>query len=343
MNSSKISLDDWLTSNKIPFRKDYEIKYSSWIKAGGTIKNFITPEDISSCKKIIEYFCKNNFEYYILGNQSNVIIRDGYINTPIISTNKLNKLNITEVDKGINIYCESGVPIPRFSKNIIKKGYTGAEGLLGIPGSIGGGICMNASSYGSEVTSYLSNVCVIDEKGLEINLNKDELKLGWRNSLIKNKKYLVIYANFFIPKDKYIGENLTSQNSIKIINHRKNFQENDLPNLGSIFATKDIYKDLSKKNFLFFLLYVFYKISSVYYFNFNQKKLSIFRKNFIKIYLKFLNLDKFEKFSSSSRTLNCLVNRGSNSSTEAINFLKKFKIKTKNCLNLENIILDEIN
>ena len=131
----------------------------------------------------------------------------------------------------------------------------------------------------SEVTSYLSNVCVIDEKGLEINLNKDELKLGWRNSLIKNKKYLVIYSNFFIPKYKYIGENLTSQNSIKIINHRKNFQENDLPNLGSIFATKDIYKDLSKKNFLFFLLYVFYKISSVYYFNFNQKKLSIFRKN----------------------------------------------------------------
>ena len=54
-----------------------------------------------------------------------------------------------------------------------------------------------------EVTSYLSNVCVIDEKGLEINLNKDELKLGWRNSLIKNKKYLVIYANFFYSKDKY--------------------------------------------------------------------------------------------------------------------------------------------
>ena len=97
-----------------------------------------------------------------------------------------------------------------------------------------------------------------------------------------------------------------------------------MPNLGSIFATKDIYKDLSKKNFLF-LLYVFYKISSVYYFNFNQKKLSIFRKNFIKIYLKFLNLDKFEKFSSSSRTLNCLVNRGSNSSTEAINFLKNLR------------------
>ena len=104
----------------------------------------------------------------------------------------------------------AGVPIPRFSKNIIKKGYTGAEGLLGIPGSIGGGICMNASSYESEVTSYLSNVRVINEKGLQINLNKDELKLGWRNSFIKNKKYLIIYANFFIPKDKYKGEKIDS-------------------------------------------------------------------------------------------------------------------------------------
>ena len=132
---------------------------------------------------------------------------------------------------------------------------------------------------------------------------------------------------FFISNKNYIGEKLTKKNSIIIAEHRKTYQESDLPNLGSIFATKNIYKDLSKKNLIFYLFYLIYKILSVYYFNFNKKKIAIFRKNFIKIYLKLLGLEKYENFSSSSKTLNCLVNKGSNSSTEAINFLKQFKKK----------------
>ena len=161
--------------------------------------------------------------------------------------------------------------------------------------------------------------------------------IGNRNTFYKKKADEMGAPNAANPKfsEHLAGNAWSAENCVKSTEGTDDQEDVD--------ATKDIYKDLSKKNFLFFLLYVFYKISSVYYFNFNQKKLSIFRKNFIKIYLKFLNLDKFEKFSSSSRTLNCLVNRGSNSSTEAINFLKKFKIKNKNCLNLENIILDEIN
>ncbi len=335
-------LSEWLDTNKIPYKKNYEIKYYSWIKAGGVIKNYITPETIDQCVNIVKFFKNNNVKFYIFGNQSNLIVRDGIIITPIINLSKMNKISFEENEKGLNIFCDSGVSIPRFSKNIIKRGFTGTEGLVGIPGSIGGGVCMNASSYGNEVCTYLKSVRVIDNYGNLQDLNKEELSLKWRGSIFKENKFLIVYVRFFISKNKYIGEKLTGKNSLKITEHRKTYQESNLPNLGSIFATKNIYKDLSKKNFTFLFVYLIYKILSVYYYNFNKKKIQIFKSNFVKIYLKLLGLNKYENFSSSSKTLNCLVNKGSNSSTEAINFLKQFKRESKNCLNFENIILHEI-
>jgi len=342
MKNKSVFLSEWLDTNKIPYKKNYEIKHYSWIKAGGVIKNYITPETIDQCVNIIKFFKSNNKEFYIFGNQSNLIVRDGVIFTPIINLSKMNKISFEEDEKGLNIVCDSGVSIPRFSKNIIKRGFTGTEGLVGIPGSIGGGVCMNASSYGSEVCTYLKSVRVIDNYGNLQDLNKEELSLKWRGSIFKENKFLIVYVRFLIPKNKYIGEELTGKNSLKITEHRKTYQESNLPNLGSIFATKNIYKDLSKKNFTFFFVYLIYKILSVYYFNFNKKKIQIFKTNFVKIYLKLLGLNKYENFSSSSKTLNCLVNKGSDSSTEAINFLRQFKKESKNCLNFENIILHEI-
>ena len=342
MKNKSVFLSEWLDTNKIPYKKNYEIKHYSWIKAGGVIKNYITPETIDQCVNIIKFFKSNNKEFYIFGNQSNLIVRDGVIFTPIINLSKMNKISFEEDEKGLNIVCDSGVSIPRFSKNIIKRGFTGTEGLVGIPGSIGGGVCMNASSYGSEVCTYLKSVRVIDNYGNLQDLNKEELSLKWRGSIFKENKFLIVYVRFLIPKNKYIGEELTGKNSLKITEHRKTYQESNLPNLGSIFATKNIYRDLSKKNFTFLFVYLIYKILSVYYFNFNKKKIQIFKSNFVKIYLKLLGLNKYENFSSSSKTLNCLVNKGSDSSTEAINFLRQFKKESKNCLNFENIILHEI-
>ena len=127
-------LSEWLDTNEISYKKNYEIKYYSWIKAGGVVKNYITPETIDQCVKIVKFFKSNDINFYIFGNQSNLIVRDGVIITPIINLNKMNKISFEEDEYGINVICDSGVSIPRFSKNIIKRGFTGTEGLVGIPG-----------------------------------------------------------------------------------------------------------------------------------------------------------------------------------------------------------------
>ena len=79
----------WLSENKIKVFKDFNIKYKSWLKAGGVVKNFITPNNEVDCIKLIKFFYENKFEFYVLGNISNTLIRDGEIHTPIINLYKL--------------------------------------------------------------------------------------------------------------------------------------------------------------------------------------------------------------------------------------------------------------
>ena len=93
-----------------------------------------------------------------LGNQSNVIIRDGIIETPIVNFIKLSHVKLNKSLNGLHITCGSGVPIPKFSKNLTNRGYSGAEGNFGNTRKYRGGICMNASSYNSYLATYIEDV-----------------------------------------------------------------------------------------------------------------------------------------------------------------------------------------
>ncbi len=332
----------WLKENNIYFHNDVNIRSRSWIKAGGIVKTFIQPDNIIKSQGLINFFYKEKINFYVLGNQSNVIIRDGIIETPIINFAKLSHIQLNKSSNGLYMNCGSGVPIPKFSKNLTNQGYSGAEGILGIPGSIGGGICMNASSYNSYLATFIKDVKVVSDNGELLILKKEDLSLRWRGSIIKDKRYVVVECNFFIPNKNYIGTNETKKISDKILKHRRYYQENKLPNLGSIFATKNIYKDLSKKNTIFFLLYIFYKLGNYFFIKFNKSKILNFRKFIINLYLKILGLNKFEHWSASDKTLNCLVNKGSQETNKAISFIKEFEKKTNKYLKLENIILEDI-
>lgn len=342
MNISVDEIQNWLKERNINFNINLNLKTRSWIKAGGVVKTFIQPNSTNQCEEIIKYFSKKKIDFYVLGNQSNIIIRDGIILTPIINFSILSKLLLDKTSDGLIITCGSGVSIPRFSKNITQNGFTGAEGILGIPGTVGGGICMNASSYNSYLCSFLKKTKLIDQDGKIFTLNKDELKLRWRGSLVKDKRYIVLECQFFVPQKNYIGEHKTKEISNNILNHRRFYQENDLPNLGSIFATKNIYKDLSKISSLFIFLYFVYKAGTFFFIKYNKKNLLIFRKFIISLYLKALGLQKFKQFTASTKTLNCLVNKGSDEAKNAIIFLKKFKTKTNKILEMENVILEDI-
>ena len=94
----------------------------------------------------------------------------------------------------------------------MKQEYSGTESLLGIPGSVGGGIYMNASCYGSGLTDYLASIKSINAKGEIIVRDKKDAKLEWRKSIYHENEDIIISAIFQFP---------TSQKKILISLNRK--------------------------------------------------------------------------------------------------------------------------
>lgn len=332
----------WLNENKIKNSKNYAVSSKSWLKAGGVIKNFITPENIDDCVKVLKFFKQNNIKSYTLGNISNIIIRDGNIFTPIINLHNLSDINENKINDELLLKVNAGTSMSKFSKFVTNKGFTGCEGLVGIPGSVGGGIVMNAGSYGSCISDFLISVECLDINGDFKTFKKNELNLSFRKSIFQTNNFLILNANFIIHKNINIGKKKTSSIMEKIIFLRSNTQEKILPNLGSIFSTKDLYKDLKNKNIFFYLCYYLYKISSFLIYKFSNKNLFNFRKLAVKFYVFLLNLDTSKGFSLSDKTINSLVNNGSLKADDAIELIKDMKLKIGNCAELENIILDDI-
>ena len=86
-------ISKWLINNKIDYINDFNVSIRSWLKAGGTIKTYITPKDEQETIKVVNFLKDKKYDYKILGNLSNIIIRDGLIFTPILNLSKLNQIN----------------------------------------------------------------------------------------------------------------------------------------------------------------------------------------------------------------------------------------------------------
>ena len=101
---------------------------------------------------------------------------------------------------------------------------------------------------------FITNLILKNDANILItNFKKDELNFSFRKSFFQNKNYLILNVNFHIPEKNFIGETETYLKMEKIIDIRNNTQEKKLPNLGSIFGTKNLYRDLKNKNIIFYL------------------------------------------------------------------------------------------
>ena len=155
----------------------------TWFGVGGFSKYYFQP---LSEKELISFLQYNdlNLPIYPLGAGSNIIIRDQGFNGVIIHFNKLKDIFIDE--KGIiTTYCGAmDADVARFARNHSREGL---EFLIGIPGTIGGGIKMNSGAYGSEIKKILIDVTAINEKGMQKIFTVEDLKLDYRTNKLSQE------------------------------------------------------------------------------------------------------------------------------------------------------------
>lgn len=201
--------------------------YTSF-KVGGNVDLLVKPENYEEVNKIIRLCKENNIVYYILGNGSNLLVKDGGLRGVAIKLSKLNKIDI----KGEELTVQSGAAIGDASIASRDASLTGLEFACGIPGTVGGAIAMNAGAYNGEISDIIDTVLVIDNNGDIIRLNKEQLQLGYRSSIILKCNYIVLEATFKLQKGDY---DKISGRIEDLMRRRREKQPLEYPSAGSTF------------------------------------------------------------------------------------------------------------
>ncbi|MGQ9569380.1 MAG: UDP-N-acetylmuramate dehydrogenase [Thermodesulfovibrionales bacterium] len=179
------------------------------LRIGGPADIFLIPHDISSLKNMLTILKRSGIPFLPLGRGTNILIRDGGIEGAVISFRSFKKMEIiSEDDEIVNIYVESGTLLQRLIQFSKEKGYSGIEGLIGIPGSVGGAICGNAGAFGYEMKDVLSIISIIGQDGVIRRLKSKDIKFGYRSSNISSNE-LILSAEVVLKKDKI--ENVSSR------------------------------------------------------------------------------------------------------------------------------------
>ncbi|HLR39920.1 MAG TPA: UDP-N-acetylmuramate dehydrogenase [Jeotgalicoccus sp.] len=207
---------------------DEPLKNYTYTHTGGNADFYITVYTHEDAKNTLIFCKENDIPVTILGNGSNLIIRDGGIRGVVLNTLELKEIT----REGNTVYAGSGARIIDVSRFARDHSLSGLEFACGIPGSVGGAVYMNAGAYGGEIKDVLVEIIAVTPVGEIITVGKDDLHLGYRKSVVQENDYLVLQAIFELEE----SDQADIQSVMDELTHlRESRQPLELPSCGSVF------------------------------------------------------------------------------------------------------------
>ena len=198
-------------------------------RIGGPADFYLCPHSTKEVQQTVQICKEENLPYFILGNGSNLLVSDKGYRGVIIQLWK----NFSDISvKDCCITAKAGALLSKVAAEALEEGLTGMEFASGIPGTIGGAVFMNAGAYGGEMKDIIKEVKVLDDQGEVRVLSNEEMKLGYRTSIVKEKGYTVLSAVLQLKK----GEVSVIRETMEDLkNRRTSKQPLDMPSAGSTF------------------------------------------------------------------------------------------------------------
>ena len=199
-------------------------------KVGGPARIYLKVKDVDSLIKTIKYCGKHRVKYLVIGRGSNLLFSDREYEGLIISL--IECFNEIKVN-GSTMIAQAGVPMISLSYQAAKIGLSGFEFMGGIPGSIGGGIYMNAGAYKYDLASVVKTVTLLNEKHEVVTFNNEQMDFSYRHSICQdNRKLIVLEVTFELTAK--------SPDEIKAVldkrkERRMSSQPWNMPSAGSVF------------------------------------------------------------------------------------------------------------
>lgn len=219
---------------KIKILKNESLSKYTFTKTGGPADLIAFPKDIKEVQSLLIMAKEQQLPITILGNASNLIIKDGGIRGLVIILTDMNKI----ISNGEYVIAQAGARYIDTTIVAQQNGLSGLEFAAGIPGSVGGAVYMNAGAYGGETAEVIDTVTVLTPENEIKIFNNDELEFGYRHSLIQEQNDIVLEASFkLVPGDKEkIQAKMDELNEL-----RASKQPLELPSCGSVFKRPEGY------------------------------------------------------------------------------------------------------
>ncbi|MEJ6348243.1 UDP-N-acetylmuramate dehydrogenase [Holzapfeliella sp. He02] len=200
----------------------------TYTKTGGPAEFLAFPKNITQIEQLLQIARKENLPITIIGNASNLIIREGGIQGLVLILTEMKEIEVT----GNKITAQAGAKIIDTSEMAYEHSLSGLEFAAGIPGSVGGAVFMNAGAYGGEVKDVLKSVTAITRQGELKTYHNQDLQFSYRHSLLQDNDEIVLSATFELKPD----ETTKIRAMMDDFNERRaSKQPLEYPSCGSVF------------------------------------------------------------------------------------------------------------
>lgn len=215
--------------------RDEPLKGYTTFKIGGPADYFVSPDTYTQIADVIKLAKKYSVPYFIIGNGSNLLVSDKGYRGVIIHIRK-NFCDITADGNRLN--AGAGALLSNVACEAKNHGLTGMEFASGIPGTVGGAICMNAGAYGGEMSNIISSVKVMDREYNILDIAGKDMDFSYRHSIIEESDMIVLEAEFTLESGD--REKIEEQ-MLMLSQSRQSKQPLSYPSAGSTFKRPDGY------------------------------------------------------------------------------------------------------
>lgn len=226
-------IKNFINKHKIECYENANLKRYNTYRLNAVCKYLVFPETKEILQELLKELSKYQEKYLVLGNGSNIIIKEFYYDGVIILLNKLNQLTIND-DK---VEVEAGYSLQKLALEVSNRGLEGLEFASGIPGFIGASIAMNAGAYNSSFADIVESVQVINPNFELVTMTKDDLDFSYRSSLFKKEKNYIITSAILKLQPGDADEILEKISKRRV--KRIETQPLDMPSAGSVFRNPE--------------------------------------------------------------------------------------------------------
>lgn len=204
-------------------------------RIGGPADYFVEPASVDELAGVLSLARQEKVPFFIVGNGSNLLVSDEGFRGMIVHTGgSLRSISV----EGDVIYAQAGALLGAVAGAALEAGLTGMEFAAGIPGTLGGAVCMNAGAYGGEMKDILLDAEVLTQDGERLVIPVEELDLSYRHSIIFEKNYIVLAAHIRLSR----GDKTQIRNRMnELAGARKEKQPLEYPSAGSTFKRPEGY------------------------------------------------------------------------------------------------------